>query len=158
VTVPDAAIELEPAESQDDELPTLPTLPKKRPKPKSIEPAGGAKHARKKTTVERETPSFSWAQLLTGDIRPILVGGGSILLGIAAIATPFVLPAFTPEALAHEQDRLVSRNELLGSGVIGGMYRLFGQTGVIVLFIVIGLTFIAGGVWFMRNYEFEDDD
>jgi hypothetical protein len=151
-------------DAADDELPALPTLPKK-PKKKAAAaeaPSQPAKPRRPEQRAERESAAASWGgwtqMVEEGDIRGVLVAGFSIFLGVAAIAFPFLMGPLDPKDLAKDPNApLVNRNERTGAGIILAMHNLFGQWGVIALFALVGLAFIAGGVWYFRVYEGESD-
>jgi hypothetical protein len=111
--------------------------------------------------AESEASRSRLAEIFTGDIRPVLVGGGSILLGIFFIVFAFLMPGWLAAEFGRErtmQDVVgTTRNTRVGYSVLGGIYNTFGQTGLTIFMVLFGLAIIAGGVWFFRNYQGEDD-
>jgi hypothetical protein len=110
---------------------------------------------------EAEASRSRLAEIFTGDIRPVLVGGGSILLGNFFIVFAFLMPGWLAAEFGRERtmDDVVSttRNTRVGYSVLGGIYNTFGHTGLTIFMVVAGLAIIAGGVWFFRNYQGEED-
>jgi hypothetical protein len=103
------------------------------------------------------------AEILTGDIRPLLVGGTSLLLGIGCVVLGFIAPDKIGEEVAREQtleDAMsLTRKSRQGMGVLGGIYKTFGETGLMVFLVLFGLALIGGGAWFFwtRGGGVEED-
>lgn len=113
--------------------------------------------------AETEANRSRIAEILTGDIRPLLVGGTSVLLGIGCVVLGFIAPDKIGEEVAREQtleDAMsFTRKSRQGMGVLGGIYKTFGETGLMVFLVLFGLALIGGGAWFFwtRGGGVEED-
>ncbi len=105
--------------------------------------------------AESEATRGRFSGILTGDIRPILLGGCSILLGIGAIVFAFTMPAQVAADFAKERDLAevmsMTKAERQGTSVLGAIYDTFGQTGLTVFLTLFGLGLILGGAWCFWN-------
>lgn len=115
-------------------------------------------------TVEDEANRSRLAEIFTGDIRPLLVGVCSVLLGIGSIVLAIMGPGQIGEEAARDRTldeaMRMTRNERMGSSVLGGIYETFGATGVMIFLIFFGLGLIIGGslVAYIRWGFSSDDD
>ena len=164
LTVPGDAADLDLDVAPVKEAPRVVGKKKKR-KP----PAGGKRDSSAAQTLEARiaarsaaAPREHWlVTVLTGDIRPLLVGGTCVLLGIGSVVLAFIGPEKIGEEAAREHglDETMTRNTRTGMGILGGIYKMFGETGMMVFLLLFGLALAAGGVWFFwtHRYGMEED-
>jgi hypothetical protein len=164
LTVPGEPANLHPDVAPVKEAPRV-VGKKKKKKPST----GGKRDSTAGQTLEARiaarsaaAPREHWlVTVLTGDIRPLLVGGTCVLLGIGSVILAFIGPEKIGEEAAREHglDETMTRNTRTGMGVLGGIYKLFGETGMMVFLILFGLGLMAGGVWFFwtHRYGMEED-
>ena len=140
-------------------LPKLPKRKKKGPASKPGRPSNKKPGQQAKTKVKKAAayPRRSWGELLTGDIRPLLLGVTGVLLGIGFTLLPFFV-SLGPEDFETNPGTVVRRNEWLGREVFIAAHKMFGQAGVMGLCLLLGVFCIGAGIWTIKYMEFEDDD
>jgi hypothetical protein len=178
LTVPAAALETDAAgaDAGEDDAPRIartteaPRIPKGKKK-KSAAASSGKRSSYEGMTLEEriaarqaesEAARGTFSGILTGDIRPILLGGCSILLGIGAIVFAFAMPADVAADFAKERDLAevmsMTKAERQGTGVLGAIYDTFGRTGLTVFLTLFGLGLILGGAWCFWNRHNSAED
>jgi hypothetical protein len=155
-TVPD-----EPA-APDLSVEPLKEAPRVVGKKRKKKSASGKRDSSEQTLEQRiaarsaAAPRAHWlVTVLTGDIRPLLVGGTCVLLGIGSVVLAFIGPEKIGEEAAREHglDETMTRNTRTGMGILGGIYKMFGETGMMVFLILFGLALMAGGAWFFWTHR-----
>lgn len=161
LTVPGAAAGEDESSEPANAAPRVTGVKKPKKKQKSDAPAKGKRNPYEGMTLEERIAARSAdteanrsriAEILTGDIRPLLVGGTSILLGIGCVALGFIAPDKIGEEVGRQQtleDAMsYTRKSRQGMGVLAAVYKTFGETGLMVFLVLFGLALIGGGAWF----------